>query len=453
MATRAPIGPLDLAPDVRVLTFTLLVATTTGLLFGLAPAWRAAGVDLQAATKPAARTIGQSRTRLALGKALVVSQIALSLLMIAAAGLLVGSWRRAAMLDPGFQSDGVLLVAVNTRSAQLPPDQRAATYRRILDRLRALPDTSAASAAWRTPFGANAQIAIHVGAASAAPAAQARVPYNEVSEGYFATLRTPLVAGRDFTSADVPTAPEVAIVNQELARAFFGGAAVGRQFRVVENNGLSAPVEIVGIVANTKENSLQETDKPIVYFPLTHNSRPGAGYNFAVRARGSTATLAPSVKNVFAEIDPRLSLTLTTLQERVDSSVKLRRVLALLSGFFGALALLLASIGLYGIMSYAVARRRGEIGVRIALGAERAHVVRMVLSDVSRMMAAGIAIGLLLSFATTRLMTSFLFGVTPTDPATLAASVLVLTIVGLGAAALPARRAARLDPVAALRED
>src|SRR5262245_6541882 len=454
MARRNQIVALDLTPDVRVLAFTLAAGALTGVLFGLAPAWRASQVDPLATLKPGGHGVAEGYSRFSTSKALVVAQIALSLVMITGAGLLLGSWRRLVALDPGFRSEGVLLVSVATGLARIPAEQRGMTYSRVLERLRAIPGVAVASAAWRTPFGSNARIAIDVEGFTPTPGDDTRVQMNQVSEGYFATIRTPILAGRDFNQGDTPTLPEVAIVNEELARKFFGGArALGQHFRVPSGAGFSHPIEIIGIVANTKEFNLREAGLPIAYFSLSQETRPGASFNFALRAEGSPSALIPSVKEALAEIEPRFTLNLQTLQQRLDETTRVPRTLGMLSGFFGALALLLAALGLYAVISYSVARRRNEIGVRIALGATRARIIRMALGEVGRMVVAGVALGILLALAVTRLMATVLYGVAPKDPATLALSAFILAAVAFGAALLPAWRAARLDPMAALREE
>jgi predicted permease len=451
---------LDLSPDARVLAFTALVGTLTGVLFGLAPAFRAMRVDPHAALKPSAHGAGalwayDGRSRFRAGKALVVGQIALSLVAVVGAVLLLGSWRRLATLDPGFRRDHVLLVDADLHAAQLPDEQRGEVYRRVVERLRRLPGVREASAAARTPIGpTNWGTFIEVPGYTARSDEDVFVQLNEVSDRYFQTIGTPIRAGRDFGRGDVPGSPRVAIVNEELARRYFGGtAALGRRFRVQLMDGMSPAFEIVGISANTKQRSLREASRPMAYFSLGQDTRFGSSTNFVLRTDGPPAAIAPSVRAAVAEVDPRFSLSVVTLRQQVDDSLRLQRVLALLSGFFGALALVLAAVGLYGLVSYTVARRRHEIGVRIALGAARAHVIRMVLGDVGRMVAAGLGLGAAASLAVTRLASAFLYGVAPNDPATLAAAALTLAGVALAAALVPARRAARLDPVAALRED
>jgi predicted permease len=454
LASRNQVVPLELAPDLSVLAFTLAVGALTGILFGLAPAWRATRVDPHAVMKPQGRGVAEGHSRFSLGKALVVAQIALSLVMIVGAGLLIGSWLRLVTVDPGFRSVGVLLAGVNMRRAGVPDDQRSEIYRRILERLRAIPGAASVSAASFTPFGnTGMRLVIDVDGYTPTSGDDTVVRLNNVSEGYFATIGARLLAGRDFDSGDAPGSPSVAIVSEELARKFFGGArAVGQRFRVKDGNGLSPPVEIVGVAANTKERSLREPSLSIVYYALSQHtqSNPGA---YLLRVEGSPTALIPSVKSAIAEINPRISLDLRTLQQQVDGTVRLPRTLAMLSGFFGALALLLAAIGLYGVISYSVARRRNEIGVRIALGATQTRVIRMALGEVGRMVVIGVALGLLLALAVTRLVATFLYGVEPNDPATLALSAFTLAAVAFSAALLPAWRAANLDPMAALREE
>src|SRR5262249_55425153 len=232
LAGRNRVAPLDLTPDVNVLGFTLAVGTLTGVLFGLAPAWRAARVDPHAVMKPSGRGVAEGHSRFSVGKALVVAQITLSLVMIVGAGLLIGSWRRLATIDPGFRSDGVLLAGVNTRPARIPDQQLGETYRRILQRLPALPGVASASAAGLTPSGnTNSRIVIDVAGFTPKSDNDALVRFNQVSDGYFATIGTRILAGRDFNSGDVATSPKVAIVSEELARKFFGGArALGQRF-------------------------------------------------------------------------------------------------------------------------------------------------------------------------------------------------------------------------------
>jgi putative ABC transport system permease protein len=437
---------LDLSPDWRVLSFSIAAGVLTGILFGFAPAWRAVRVDLHIAMKPAGRA---SLGRLASAKALVASQVALSLVLVVAAGLLVSTWRRTAALDPGFRPGGVLIAEVTARFSSAP----APLFDRVLDRLRAVPGVAAAAPSSRTPFS-NLSSGVEIDRLPGAAEAKTVVSFMEVGSEYFAALGAPLLAGRAFNSGDSPHSPPVVIVGEEFARRYVPGAsALGARFSARWRSVTGPPFEIVGIVGNTKEASLREPDRPVVYFALAQNPQPGALRAFTIRSNRPTAALAADVKAVLAEIDPRLSVTLRSLQSRIDETLRLPRTLALLSAFFGILALLLAAVGLYGVVQYSVQRRRSEIGVRLALGAGRGRVLRLVLRDVGLIVLAGIALGAPLSLAANRLVSRFLFGVQPNDPAILAAAAVALALVAAAAAAAPARRAAKLDPMAVLRDD
>jgi predicted permease len=398
----------------------------------------------------------EGHTRLSIGKALVVGQIALSLVLVAAAGLLLGSWRKLLTVDPGFRRDHVLLVNVDMRPARLPATRRGPAYNETVQRLRAIPGVRAASSSQVTPVGRSSwNDVMHVDGFTPRSLEDGIGWMNAVSDGYFSTLGIPLIAGRDFSAQDRVGAARVAIVSQLTARKFFKDATpIGKTFRLEEGpTALSQPIEIIGIVGDAKYQSLREQTMPLVYFASRQDTTLGPGTYFEMRTDGSPLALVPAIKRAFAEINPRISLYFIPLEQQVYESLTMMRTVAMLSGFFGGLALLLAVIGLYGIMAYSVARRRSEIGVRIALGAARSRVVRMVLGEVGRMVIVGVVLGTLLALGTTRLISSFLYGLTPTDSRTLAASGLVLLLVGLLAAAKPAWRAAGLDPVTALRED
>jgi putative ABC transport system permease protein len=445
---------LDLSPDVRVLAFTMAVATLTGIVFGLVPAWSAGRVDAQAALKAGDRITADGRPHFRFGRTVVVAQIALSLVMVAATGLLLGSWARLLAIDPGFRGDGVLLATVNAGAARIPADRRNELYERTLDRLRALPGVQSASAAWITPLSANARVLIDATGLTSTATTTLEARLNQVGQDYFTTIGTPIIAGRDFGASDLPQSPWIAIVNESFARRVYGSsAAVGRYFRVQRRTGLSEPIEIVGVVGDTKWGSIRDQNQPIVYYALSQMTLADASMNFALRVAGRADAIAPAVKTAIGEIDPRLPLKLVTLRQRIDDSIRVPRTLALLSGFFGGLALLLAMIGLYGVTSYTIGRRRNEIGVRLALGAARSKVVAMLVGETGWLVGIGAAAGLALTFGATRLVSSLLYGIKPTDPATLAVSVLSLVVLGLGAALVPARRAARMNPLAALRED
>ncbi|HEY4303812.1 MAG TPA: ABC transporter permease [Gemmatimonadaceae bacterium] len=453
LSTKTKIIALDLHPDMQMFAFTAGIATLTGLLFGLVPAWQVSRVDPQSAMKARTRSVGDALGRLRLGRALVSSQIALSLVLVAAAALLVGSWRRLLTLDTGFRRSDVLLVGANIDPLHLSPEQNAVVFDQLIARLRAIPGVHAASGSNLTPVsGAGWNTQIHAEGFKPAKKRDDMAWVNGVTPGFFSTLGIRVLAGRDFDRQETPTAPKAAIVSEAMARKFLHTPnAVGMTFRTQLGRELSPPYLVVGVVANTKYRSLRDTAQPIVYLPRTQ--LPGERTIEIELYTSSPAAIAPAVRAAIAEADPQILFDISTLEGQLADSMPVMRATATLAGFFGLLAVMLAAIGLYGIMSYSVARRRNEIGVRIALGAGQGRVMRMVLGDVGRIVTIGVILGIALAVIATKLISSFIYDVQRNDPATLAGSALLLAIVGALAAALPAWRAARLDPVAMLRED
>ena len=445
---------LDLTPDVRVLAFTSGIAVLTGLLFGIAPAWRATRVQPQSAMRAGSRgIIGGSKS--GIGKTLVALQVALSLVLLAGAGLLLSTFRRLASLDPGFDRGRVLLAALDLRNSGTPPERRPVVYREILDRLRAIPGVRSAGMSSLIPIcGCSWSAPLVIEGDTAGAPAGSTVSMNKVSGGYFETLGTPLLAGRDFDARDTPTSPAVAVINQTMAREFFGGVnPLGRHFRLRKGDTIQGPIEVAGIVKDAKFASLREVVPPTAFIAWSQDPKPSPLANFEIRAAGGPESLDGAVKAAVGAVNPHVSLEFTTLAIRVDQSLQREQLMAVLSAFFGGLALLLAMIGLYGVMSYNVARRRGEIGIRMALGAEPGRVRRMLLAEAALLVGIGVAAGLGAALAATRLVASLLYGLQPDDPLTLFLSTAVLASVGVLAAYWPALRASRMDPVAALREE
>ncbi|HKG91069.1 MAG TPA: ABC transporter permease, partial [Gemmatimonadaceae bacterium] len=440
------------------LGFTIAVATLTGVLFGLAPAWRAARTSPQGAMRAAGRGVVEGHSRFAAGKALVVGQVALSMVLVVGAGLLLGTMRTLTRLDPGFSRDGVLLVSAQARDTGAPDEARRAAQRELLRRLREIPGVRSASASLLTPLsGRGWAEGVEVDGFTPASRGDDLVFFNAVTDRFFETMGTALVAGREFDDRDRAGAPRAVVVNETLARKFFGAASpVGRQIgQRPHGDKPQPPLQVVGVVRDAKYSSLREGPRPTAYVPLAQAELFGFSLDFELRSAEGTpaAALVPAVKAVVAQADPRISLEFTTLAGQLAASLTRERLLATLSGFFGALALLLAVVGLYGTMAYGVARRRTEIGIRLALGAAPARVLRMVLGEAGVLVASGVALGALGALAASRLLASFLFGVTPKDPTTLALSALTLAAAAAAAAAVPAWRAARLDPMVPLREE
>jgi predicted permease len=445
---------LDLTLDLRVLAFTIGVAVFTGLLFGIAPAWRATRVSPQAAMKDNSRAATQPRAGFSAGNALVMAQVALSLVLVTGAGLLVGTFRNLETLDPGFSRDHVLLMTVDLRNTTYTKERRAAVYREMMDRLRALPGVRSASTSSLLPVSrATWTNNIRADGGAQVSSEDSSVFFNQVSSTYFETMGTALLAGRDFNDHDTPTSPPVAIVNEALARKFFGSwNAVGKTYRKVSDQ-IQPSVEIVGVVRDAKYRDLRDAGVPTIYQFVGQDSDLFTFSNFEVRAEASAVDLIPTVKSAVAQFNPNVVLSFKTMATHIDQSLTRERLLATLSGFFGALALLLSAIGLYGVMSYSVARRKNEIGIRMALGAEQRRILTMVLRDVAVLLTVGLAAGIGAALFATRLVASFLYGVTARDPGVIVISSVLLAMVAAAAGYLPAHRASRLDPMTALREE
>jgi putative ABC transport system permease protein len=443
---------LNLSIDIRVLAFTTAVAVATGILFGLAPAWQGTRVEPHSAMKANARGRVESPAGFSLGKMLVASQIALSLVLLIGAGLMLKTFAKLATLDTGFDKKQVLLIRVDPRYASVPPDRRLPLYQELQRRLAAVPGVRSASFADIIPVsGSFSSQVVHVDGHMAKYSA---VWTNSISAGFFATMETPFIAGRDFDAHDTLQAPLVAVVNESMANKFFGSPrdAVGKTFRQEGNEISSSPIQIVGVVKDAKYRSLRAEAEAIAYYPLSQLP-PMRWANFVLRANGPAASLIPSVKAAVDEVNHDITLQFRTLSVQIDESLGPERLLTTLTGFFGALALALAVIGIYGVMSYNVARRRNEIGIRMALGAEPARVLRMVLREVAILLVAGLALGLAVAVFSTRLLASFLYRLEPNDPTTLITACVVLAVSAVVAGLLPAWRAANLDPMTALREE
>ena len=446
---------LDLRVDARVLAFTSATALVTGVLFGIAPAWRAARVDPQAAMRGTGRGITGERRGLALIKGLVVGQVALSLSLLVGAGLLLASFVKVAAIDLGFRGEGVLVVNADLSRLGLEESALDGRLRRLRERLASLPGVRSAATAEIVPMnGFGAMSRIFVDGYVQKSDDDGIVSMNSVSSGYFATMETPMLAGRDFGPSESRTSPRVAIVNEAVAKKFFHGEnPVGRTFRGDDRGSPGAEVQIVGMVKTSKYGSVREAHSETIYTPASQRRNAQPNVHFVLRMGGSQAAVAQAVRSALKDENPQITFSLSTLDGLVGDSLARPRLIANLAAFFGALALMLAVVGLYGTMSYSVERRRNEIGVRIALGAARGRIVAMVLQEAGWIVAGGIVAGVGLSIAATRWVSSLLYGVTPTDAPTFALAGLALTIVALAASLVPAWRAARLDPMQALREE
>jgi putative ABC transport system permease protein len=443
---------VQLTPDWRVFAFTVGVAVAACLLFGLTPAIRATATSPGAAMKVGSRGTTEGGARFSVRRALVVLQVAVSLVLVVGALLFTRTLLNLSGMDPGFRQDGLLTAALDMRKAGIEPAAQAAFDERVIERLRAVPGVTAVARAFTTPVGGNfwnERITID------GVLQKEMVNINSVGADYFRALDIPLVAGRGFEARDTPASPRVVIVSESFVKQYFPGRqAIGHSFTLGAGQGEPSPTfEIVGVAADTKYTDLREPFLPLVYEAATQDKEPGSGLRVVVRAQTALPGVAASVTRAVGEINPAIAIEYHTVRELVDQSLLRERLMATLSGFFGGLAVLIATIGLYGVMSYMVERRRVEIGVRMALGADRASVVMLVVREAGVLLAAGIAIGAVAAVFAARTAVAFLYGLTPRDPATLAMAAAALAIVSLGASWIPARRASRLAPTVALRED
>ena len=444
---------LDFTLDSRVLIFTAGIATVTGLLFGVAPALRGTTVSLASAVKDNRATAAGPRTRLRLW--IVASQMALSLVLLVTAGLLLRSFRNLATADIGFNPEHVLLVNVNLLTAKAPATEFTAIYDRIGAQLRALPGVVSAARSMLTPLGTSQwNTGIDSGVPHPPVGGDNTAYFNFIDRYYFATLRTPLLAGRDFNSSDSAKSQPVAVINQTLARRFFPGVnPVGHTFRI-EGAGrkLGPPVEVIGVTRDARYESMREDPVPTVFCPLTQTPLEDPADSFEVRTAGPQQGMGKAIEKAIAAVNPGIPIEIHTLTAQVDESMTRERLLAALSAFFGGLALLLAAIGVYGTLSYLVAQRRMEFGIRMALGATPRSILALVLRNVATLLMGGIVTGIGLSLATSRLLSALLVGIQARDPGTIAISGALIAAVSLAAGLFAARRATRVDPMSALRQ-
>ena len=446
---------LDVSPDLRVLSFALAICALAAILFGLVPALRSTRVELAPALKASSFSPGATGRRWSLGKGLVSFQAAMSLLLLVGAGLFVRTLQKLEAEDLGFNRQHVLLVGIDPRLAGYKPAQLAPLYQRLIDRVNALPGVRSASlAAYSLMSGNSSTSNISVEGYTPPPGQDMNIHVNVVGWKYFETAGTPMLLGREMGLQDTASSLKVAVINATMAHDFFGDQnPIGRRFGFGDDPKHSGDIEIVGVAADAKYSNLRQKPEPMVFLPVLQ-MRGDAAYvwELELRTAGDPRSAATEVRSALAGIDKGLPATkLKTLSEQVDDSLDQERTISQLSSVFGLLALTLACVGLYGVMAYRVARRTSEMGIRMALGAGSSDVLWMVLREALLLVLAGIAMGIPAAIGAGHLISSMLFGLTPSDPVTISLATLLLVAVAVLAGYLPARRASRVDPMVALR--
>jgi len=442
---------LDVAPDFRVLAFAAGVAVLTCLFFGLTPALKATRINPGAAMKAAGRGLTAGRERFSLRRGLVVFQVAVSLVLVASAFLFTRSLNKLVNLDAGFNQDNLLISSVGFNRLKIEEPQRVAFRTQLLETIRNTPgvDDVAEMDAYPLTGGIRGN---NVWLEGRTAESQIGCSFNRVSADYFKTLRIPLVAGRNFAASDSMNAPQVAIISQTLARMLNEQNLVGRRFVVEATPGDPETFyEIIGIARDAKFEDLREEPLPLVYLASTQDKYPNLARRYLVRSNLPPTELTASIKQNLMQVNSGLDVNFQVFRTMVQESLLRERLMAKLSGLFGGLALLLASIGLYGLLSYAVASRTNEIGIRMALGARMRDVVMLILKESLVLVLIGVGVGVPVVLYVVRFAKSLLFDLSPTDPISLVSASLVLLFVAVFAGYLPARRATKVDPLVALR--
>jgi predicted permease len=449
---------LDLRLDYRVLGFNLGLAALTGILFGLAPAIRAARPDLMPTLKNEITVLGTGGRRFELRQALAVLQVALSLVLLIGAGLFIRTLQNLKGVDLGFRAENVLLLSINPGLNGYSVNQGRDFYAQLLERVKALPGVQSASFADMPLMGGAWISGISVEGYQAPPGRDMSARAKKVEPGFFETMGIALLKGRDFNAQDGPGSAKVAIINETLAREFWGDEnPLGRR---IGFDSAGPDCEIVGIIKDPKYRDLKEKPARTVFLPFAQSSSPlsAAGRSeeltLHVRTANDPKGVIAAIQGEVRTLDRNLPVyNIRTFTELIAQSIAQERLIATLSSLFGGLALLLAAIGLYGVMAYSVLRRRREIGIRMALGAQSRDVLKMVLRRGVLMALSGAAVGLAGSLFLTRVISNQLYGVSATDPLTFIGVSMFLLAVAVLACYIPARRATKVDPIISLRDE
>ena len=451
----------DLTPDWRVFGATLLISLLVGVVCGLAPALQASKADLTAGLKDDAGLLGSGFRRLSWRNALVVAQVAGALVLLAGSGLFLRSAQQALRFDLGFKARQLAFNRIELPRRSSPALKDAQLYRDLQSRIAALPEAQSvclSDGSLLDGTGYREGYKLQAPGAEQMPSGDSVFGSLVISPNYFATIGLQLMSGRDFTESDLAISSRVVIINEALARrAFPGQDPVGRQARLIRRKvmgGEVEPVEIIGVAKDATNDKLGGEIEPIIYLPLKQNLFDETDRVVLIaRTRRDPAAIFPSIASMVKSLGPEVGFRQYTLAENIARQTLSSRIASAFFGVFGALGLLLATIGLSGVLAYAVAQRAKEIGVRMALGADRAAVLRMIIGEGLALTLAGIGIGLLLALALTRALVSYLYGISAADPLTYLATTLILLFVALLACYFPARRAANVDPMTALRHE
>jgi predicted permease len=441
---------LPIEVDWRVLVFGAAVTGLTCVIFGAIPALRATRLQQAGAMRAAGRGAISDRNPFSMQRLMVVTQIAVSLVLLVGSLLFVRSFRNLMTFDPGMREDGIAVGFFDFAQSHVPSSRLEEFQRRLLNEVRSVPGVIGAATTTNVPLlGGSWGHLIHIEGAEGHP------KFTWVSPGYFQLMEIPLLAGRDFDQNDTAASHRVAVVNETFIRQYLGRAfPIGKTMRTEpEPNYPSTVYEIVGVIKDTKYNDLRGETPPMVFAPAPQFPDQRAWASMMIHSNPPPAATMANVKSVIAERHPEIVVGSTDFQKRILDGLVRERLMAMVSGFFGLLAAVLAMLGLYGVISYIVARRRNEIGIRMALGAERRQVIGMVMRDAGWLLVIGVAIGTALSLAAGSSASSLLFGLKPYDPLTLVSACVMLAAISAFASIVPALRAAKLDPMAALRHE
>jgi putative ABC transport system permease protein len=448
---------VDLTLDWRMLSFTMGLGVLTCLLFGLLPAWRSTEGQPVEAMRAGSRSVTAGRSQLGLRRLLVASQVALSLVLLFGALLFVRSLNNLLTIDPGFKPEGLLSVNFDFSKATVAntKERNKAVWREMYERLSVIPGVVTTAQVAMVPVGGNSWDGLVGPDATAASTSGKGAYFNWIGPGYFKTMGTPMLAGRDFSDRDSGSSPKVAIVDETFARKLYGGAnPVGRTFHMAADAGKAEPViQIVGLVQKSKFGELREEPKALAFFPMGQNEDTNPAATFVLRVAGSPAGVMTGVKATISSMNQSTGIDFHPMAAQLANSLLRDRLMATLSAGFGLLAALLAALGLYGVIAYMVAQRRNEIGVRMALGADRTRVIRLVLKEALQLLGMGLAGGIVCALVAGKAAASILYGVRPNDIVSLGGASVLLAGISLVASYLPAKRAADFNPMTALRNE